>query len=85
MREFRKSSMSERRVFEWDDEKASSNLTKHGASFPYAASVFLDPRRADLDASRTADREMRWKTIGMIEGRVFTVANATRADDSFHI
>ncbi len=28
--------------FEWDAEKAQSNLQKHGVSFEEAASVFLD-------------------------------------------
>jgi len=28
--------------FEWDEEKARSNLQKHGVSFEEAASVFLD-------------------------------------------
>jgi uncharacterized protein len=28
--------------FEWDSEKADSNLAKHGVSFEEAASVFLD-------------------------------------------
>lgn len=30
-------------TFEWDDEKASENLTKHGVSFAEASSVFADP------------------------------------------
>jgi hypothetical protein len=29
--------------FEWDSEKAASNLVKHGVSFPEAATVFADP------------------------------------------
>jgi Ribonuclease toxin, BrnT, of type II toxin-antitoxin system len=29
--------------FEWDDEKAQSNLDKHGVSFAEAATVFADP------------------------------------------
>jgi uncharacterized protein len=30
-------------TFEWDDEKASENLTKHGVSFSEASTVFADP------------------------------------------
>jgi uncharacterized DUF497 family protein len=30
-------------VFEWDEEKASSNLKKHGISFEEAMTVFDDP------------------------------------------
>jgi uncharacterized DUF497 family protein len=29
--------------FEWDSEKAATNLIKHGVSFPEAATVFADP------------------------------------------
>ncbi|MGC4001174.1 MAG: BrnT family toxin [Anaeromyxobacter sp.] len=29
--------------FDWDPEKAASNLMKHGVSFEEAASVFADP------------------------------------------
>ena len=29
--------------FEWDDEKAISNLEKHGVSFGEATEVFYDP------------------------------------------
>jgi uncharacterized protein len=29
--------------FEWDDEKAPSNLAKHGVSFDEAETVFADP------------------------------------------
>ena len=29
--------------FEWDDDKAASNLEKHGVSFEEAATVFRDP------------------------------------------
>ncbi len=35
--------------FEWDDAKAQSNLTKHGVSFPEAATVFADPAAVYLD------------------------------------
>jgi uncharacterized DUF497 family protein len=29
--------------FEWDETKAETNLSKHGASFQEAQTVFLDP------------------------------------------
>ena len=31
--------------FEWDSDKATSNLAKHGVSFAEAATVFADPLR----------------------------------------
>ncbi len=35
--------------FEWDAAKAASNVTKHGVSFPEAATVFADPLAVYLD------------------------------------
>ena len=35
--------------FEWDSEKAASNLVKHGVSFPETATVFADPLAVYLD------------------------------------
>ena len=35
--------------FEWDPEKAASNLVKHGVSFPEAATFFADPLAVYLD------------------------------------
>lgn len=64
--------------FDWDDHKAASNLAKHGVSFDYAARVFLDIGRVDLDASRSADDEQRRKVVGMINQRVFTLVYTTR-------
>lgn len=34
--------------YDWDDEKAESNLEKHGVSFEDAATVFGDPPAHDL-------------------------------------
>lgn len=51
--------------FEWDDEKARSNLAKHGVSFELAAKVFDDPKSvATLD--RHAEGQERWRTIGRV-------------------
>ena len=35
--------------FEWDSDKATANLAKHGVSFPEAATVFADPLAVYLD------------------------------------
>jgi uncharacterized protein len=34
--------------YDWDDEKAESNLEKHGVSFEEAATVFGGPPYVDL-------------------------------------
>jgi hypothetical protein len=42
--------------FEWDEDKALSNLEKHGVSFPEAATVFADPAAVYLDDGSATDR-----------------------------
>ena len=66
-----------------DDAKATSDLTKHGIDFAYAANVVLDPNRVDVDASHAQDREMRRKAIGMVEARLLIVVYAVRAISSW--
>ena len=72
--------MSNAWEFEWDDAKALANAVKHRLEFSYAANVFLDPYRTDVDASRPEDGEMRRKVIGLVEGRLLTVVYTARAD-----
>lgn len=68
------------RLFEWDDAKADANLAKHRVEFAYATRVFLDPARADWGVSRQGDGEARSKTVGQIEGRLFSVVYTVRGD-----
>jgi uncharacterized protein len=51
---------------------------QHGVPFPYAVRVFLDPQRVDFDASREGDGEVRRKTVGLIEGRLYVVVYTDR-------
>jgi hypothetical protein len=39
--------------FEWDAEKAATNLRKHGVSFEEAATVFDDPLAVTLTTRTT--------------------------------
>ena len=48
--------------FEWDEQKAESNRTKHGVSFAEAAQVFFDPGVVFVDAS--SNDEQRDAVIG---------------------
>ena len=50
--------MSTRRIehFEWDSEKAASNLRKHRVSFDEAMGCFLDPHGLDLEDLAHPDR-----------------------------
>ncbi len=50
--------------FEWDREKAASNLSKHGVPFEEAATVFYDPLAATFPDPDHSRREHRFLTIG---------------------
>ncbi|MCA6557792.1 MAG: BrnT family toxin [Pseudanabaena sp. M114S2SP2A07QC] len=48
--------------FEWDANKAQSNIDKHGVTFEEAAEVFLDPFYQSGDA--TVNDELREFVVG---------------------
>jgi uncharacterized DUF497 family protein len=50
--------------FEWDPEKAASNLAKHGVSFETAREAFFDPFVV-AKGSEVVDHELRESLIGM--------------------
>jgi uncharacterized DUF497 family protein len=50
--------------FEWDPDKARSNLARHGVSFEEAATVFDDPLvELDLDPDHSRG-ERRYRALG---------------------
>ena len=55
--------------FEWDDDKASSNLAKHGVSFPEAATVFADPLSLTIPDPAHSQVEDRGDNIRVISTR----------------
>ena len=52
--------------FEWDSEKADTNIRKHDVSFHTACEVFFDPFVRLLDASDPT--EPREAAVGYTEG-----------------
>lgn len=67
--------------FEWDTDKAHSNLEKHHVSFEEAATVFDDPMLITfIDDEHSADEE-RYITIGLSRrGHLLMLAHADRND-----
>ena len=65
--------------FEWDDQKAASNLLKHGVSFDEAVSVFGDSLALTfLDADHT-EVEDRSRTYGISsKARLLVVIHTER-------
>jgi uncharacterized DUF497 family protein len=64
--------------FAWDAVKAAQNFAKHGVLFKYAVELFLDPNRIDRKDSRRDYSEVRYISLGMIEGRLFAVVYTQR-------
>ena len=61
--------------FEWDGTKNLSNQRKHGVSFEEACQVFRDPLYVSVQ-DRIEGGELRWQTLGMVEGfLLLTVAH----------
>jgi len=51
--------------FQWDPEKADSNIRKHGVSFDEAVTVFKDPLALIFDDMKHSEDEHREIIIGM--------------------
>ncbi|TIW18202.1 MAG: BrnT family toxin, partial [Mesorhizobium sp.] len=66
--------------FEWDDDKAASNLAKHGVAFADAKRLF-DDIHAQYYSDRSMDyEEERFIGIGIVNGLVLTVVYTERGD-----
>ncbi len=71
-----------KRHFEWDDDKARTNLQKHGAGFDEASTIFDDPLFITaLDEEHSFDEE-RYITIGLSsKQRLLMVAHTERNEN----
>ncbi|MEQ8849665.1 BrnT family toxin [Botrimarina sp.] len=65
--------------FEWDRQKASLNLRKHGVSFREASTVFGDPLGEFFDDVDHSDYEERAIVLGQSDrGRLLVVSFTDR-------
>lgn len=68
--------------FEWDDEKATVNVKKHGISFEEAKSVFRDERAKLINDPDHSDDEDRFVLLGLSEMlRLLVVCHCYRGDN----
>ena len=68
------------RVVQWDDDKASANLRKHGVDFADAATVLEDEAALTMPDDHAS--EERSVTVGMDAlGRVLVVVYTWRDDE----
>jgi uncharacterized DUF497 family protein len=65
--------------FEWNEQKATANLRKHGVSFDEAASVFLDQLAMSGPDPDHSVGEFRYITFGMSSlGRLLAISHTYR-------
>ena len=66
-------------LFEWDRDKARSNLKKHGVDFEEASSVFADPTAAIFADDAHSEDELREILVGYsARGRLLIVSFTER-------
>ena len=72
--------------FEWDEDKAASNESKHGVTFDEARTVFPDPLAVIFDDDEHSDDESREIIIGhSILERLLLVSFTERGEDVVRI
>jgi uncharacterized DUF497 family protein len=75
--------------FEWNPNKAKSNIEKHKISFEDAASVFKDENAISIYDEEHSLEEDRWVTIGMdftrshgLRGNAYLAVSFIRVDNN---
>lgn len=67
--------------FQWDPQKARSNLQKHRISFEEAVTVFGDPLAVTIADPDHSVGEARWLTLGMSRSqRLLVVVHTERGN-----
>jgi uncharacterized DUF497 family protein len=64
--------------FEWDNDKSSANMAKHGIDFEDAKNIWLDENRVEIHAPHPV--EDRGIIIGKHHNKLWTAIYTTRGD-----
>lgn len=69
-------------IFEWDENKAKTNLKDHKVSFAEAKTVFNDPFLLTFPDPGHSDEESRYINVGCsTKGRVLVVIHTERGEN----
>jgi hypothetical protein len=71
--------------FEWNDDKAASNLSKHEVSFEEAKTVFDDPLYVDFYDPDHSEDEERYLIVGQSSRGQLLIVSYTERDDSIRL
>ena len=69
--------MSTPAEFEWDEDKAATNIAKHGVAFEAIEAPYADPEHVIVDTS-PCEWRAPFKLIAQVEGRLFTAVCTMR-------
>jgi len=72
-------------TFEWDANKAKSNLTKHRVSFESATTVFGDPHSLTIPDPKHSQIENRLIVLGRAHNEKLVVVVHTERGDNIRI
>ncbi len=71
--------------FEWDDDKAKANVSKHHVTFEQAATAFGDPLALTIDDPDNPASEERFLHLGMASSGILVVVAFTERSGSVRI
>ena len=71
--------------FEWDPDKAATNLAKYGVAFTDSATIFGDPRALTFADPDHSDEEDRFLTFGCTLAGLLLIVSHTDRDDRTRI
>ena len=66
--------------FEFDPAKDEANRFKHGLPLGFGAKVFAADTHVVVATVRACDEEERFKAIGFVDGKLFSVVHMWRGD-----
>ena len=64
----------------WLPTNEATHVRRHGISFETAALVFLDPTRRETEARAGRTGDLRYKTVGLVDGVAVAVIFAMKED-----
>jgi len=72
-------------MFEWDEDKAERNLSKHDVTFEEARSIFEDPLYVDFYDPDHSENEERYLIVGESNRRRLLIVSYTERRNSIRL
>ena len=66
--------------FEFDPAKDEANRFKHGLKLAFGMRIFRDPDHVVIPTVRLGDEEERFKSIGLVDGKLYIAVHVWRGE-----